>query len=231
MYVSVTRGFRDNPHNLLFESPGKSNSSYKLGNKMSEVRLLSQKLSVFRRLTPQNKWIAIAWDGCFTLVLRPHLHSGCFHFRSAHQRSVREEGFLGSDVCWSRHRISERERTTSPAILWRISVESEGRAPLLDKCLASVCCVVCVIHCYLSRDTSFHICVSVWSSKGVMWWCWRTILVLLLLLSSSGCDGRRKTLEPRNPIEDVDSKRLEELIDTEEYLVVFFCEYWNFIFL
>lgn len=182
-------------------------------------------------LTPQNKWIAIAWDGCFTLVLRPHLHSGCFHFRSAHHRSVREEGFLGSDVCWSRHRISERERTTSPAILWRISVESEGRASLLDKCLASVCCVVCVIHCYLSRDTSFHICVSVWSSKGVMWWCWRTILVLLLLLSSSGCDGRRKTLEPRNPIEDVDSKRLEELIDTEEYLVVFFCEYWNFIFL
>lgn len=49
------------------------------------------------------------------------------------------------------------------------------------------------------------------------WWCW-TVLLLL----SSACDGRRKALEPRNAIEDVDNKRLEELIDSEEYLVVFF---------
>ncbi|XP_035224969.1 uncharacterized protein LOC118197552 [Stegodyphus dumicola] len=50
----------------------------------------------------------------------------------------------------------------------------------------------------------------------------RIAALLLLLLFSFECDARRKTLQPRNAIEDVDSKRLEELIETEEFLAVFF---------
>ncbi|GFY48898.1 protein disulfide-isomerase [Trichonephila inaurata madagascariensis] len=44
---------------------------------------------------------------------------------------------------------------------------------------------------------------------------------LLLLLTPLG-QGIRKTIEPTNAIEDVDARRLEELINTEEFLAVLF---------
>ncbi|CAL1299251.1 unnamed protein product [Larinioides sclopetarius] len=50
----------------------------------------------------------------------------------------------------------------------------------------------------------------------------RTAVLLLGLLALNFCQGIRKTIEPTNVIEDVDARRLEELIEQEEFLAVLF---------
>ncbi|XP_055953591.1 uncharacterized protein LOC129989201 [Argiope bruennichi] len=50
----------------------------------------------------------------------------------------------------------------------------------------------------------------------------RTAALIFGLLVLNFCHGIRKTIEPTNPIEDVDARRLEELIEQEEFLAVLF---------
>ena len=52
-----------------------------------------------------------------------------------------------------------------------------------------------------------------------------TIRVLLLLLCLTPGIYSKKKASASDIIEEVDRKKLEKLIQTEEYLAVFFCEY------